>query len=87
MMVNIDMTRSRIAKSMTRSVTECRIWLSTGQGSQEMVDLLRGDPGMVLIAKLTEVVMAHIGHETEVTADSKSARSKAMRTVSKLVGG
>lgn len=84
--VNAQMIRERFARSMTRSVMECRIWLSATEGNQVAVDLLRGEEGAVATAKLVETLMAHIGHATAVTADSKAARSQARRVVSRLVG-
>lgn len=84
--VNAQMIRDRFARSMTRSIMECRIWLSATEGNQVAVDLLRGEEGAVAAAKLVETLMAHIGHETAVTADSKDARSKARRAVARIGG-
>jgi len=101
-MKSVEMVRVRLAKGIDHSLRQFLSWLSCTEGNSEETDRLRValaqselKPEPELIAKLTETVMEHLGHLTQVrgspdpgagygSRNGYEATSRARRVAAKL---
>jgi len=93
-MKNVEMVRMRLARGLDHSLKQFLSWLSCTEGNTQEIDQLRDalnrtnlKPEPELIAKLTETVLEHLGHKTQVNgipANGYTAMSRARRVAAKL---
>jgi hypothetical protein len=90
-MKEVQLVRQRLARGLDHSLKQFLTWFSCTDGNLEEVDSLRialtrsnTKPEPELIAKLTEVVLEHLGHRTQVNGKGNGNPSKAYRTAAKL---
>lgn len=78
---NVEQVRQRIARGQASELVRLRGFLSSIDGNQFAVDQLRGEMGDLLLADITELVLTHLGHTTEVTrmADGKDGVASQAR--------
>jgi len=81
---HVERIRARIVQGQVGELTRLRNYISLTDGNQEAVDLLRGDPGAMILAKVTDLLLKELGHETDTPVES--AASKVRRDVSRLRG-
>jgi hypothetical protein len=77
----VELVRRRVVSGMSNELVRIRSWLSCTEGNADSVDLLRGEQGEALVADLTEFIMLHLGHATEVTRmhDGKNGSASQSR--------
>jgi hypothetical protein len=80
-MEQVELVRRYVVSAMTNPLARIRVYVSGVDGNQDVVERLREDEFDKLLAKVTEVVMAHMGNKTAVSADQ--AHSAARRAVSR----
>lgn len=89
-MKSVELVRTRLARGLDQSLKQFLSWLSCTEGNTQETDDLRmalTKPEPELIAKLTETVMEHLGHKTQVNGmplNGYTAMSKARRVAAKL---
>lgn len=93
-MKSVELVRARLARGLDHSLKGFLTWLSCTEGNLSETDELRSalhrselKPEPELIAKLTETVLEHLGHRTQVNGDAVNgyqAMSKARRVAAKL---
>lgn len=64
---SVEQVRQRITRGQASELVRLRSFVSSIDGNQFAVDQLRGDVGDVLLADITELILTHLGHTTEVT--------------------
>lgn len=81
-MTNIELIRSRVTRGQASELTRLRIFLSSTDGNQDCVDRLHGSSGALLLAKVTDLIMRELGHETDASVeDPNSLVRRAVRRV------
>ena len=91
-MKQVELVRARLAKGMDTSLRQFLSWLSCVDGNVQETDHLRTalerttiKPEPELIAKLTETVMEHLGHKTQLRGAANShSRSPAIKAAARL---
>jgi hypothetical protein len=63
----VELTRKRVVSGISSEIVRLRSWISCLDGNAAAVEQLRGDPGEQLAADVTELIMTHLGHVTDVT--------------------
>ena len=63
----VELVRKRIVGGQSSEIVRFRSWLSSIDGNAHAVEQLRGEAGELLIADITELILTHLGHVTEVT--------------------
>lgn len=78
---SVEQVRQRITRGQASELVRLRSFLSSIDGNQYAVDQLRGEVGDLLLADITELVLTHLGHTTEVTrmADGKDGVASQAR--------
>ena len=78
---NVEQVRLRIARGQASELTRLRSFVSSIDGNQFAVDQLRGEIGDLLLADITELILTHLGHTTEITrmADGKDGVASQAR--------
>jgi len=79
---NVELIRSRITRGMAGELTRLRIFLSSTDGNQEAVDRLQGDGGNLLLARITDIILRELGHETNTPVED--AQSHVRRAVNRV---
>ena len=77
-MKNVELIRARIVRGMQGELVRIRSFLSSLDGNQEEVELLRGEQGTAILAVIADTVMRELGHTTELEPEdghSKTARA------------
>jgi hypothetical protein len=76
-MKDVELIRSSVLRNLSTALDRIRIHASGIPGNLEVVDALREEKHRVLLVRLTEVSMRHMGHTTviEDTAGSKTSRA------------
>lgn len=91
-MKNVTLVRERLARGLDHSLKQFLTWLSCTD-NPEATDHLREaivrtdlKPEPELIAHLTETVLEHLGHKTQVNGNGNgyAPQSKARRVAAKL---
>lgn len=82
---NVEQIRALIVRACAYVVDRTRIYTSQIDGNHAAVDTLRGDNADPLKARMTDLVLEHMGHETAVKAgtDGRVGESLSMRAVRK----
>lgn len=79
----VELVRERVTRGVSQELTRVRVWLSMTDGNAEPVEQLRGEPGVEIVAVLTDTIMRHLGHvDSEI--DPREARSHARRVAKKF---
>lgn len=76
-LVAVEQVRQRIARGQAGELSRLRIFLSSIDGNQHAVDSLRGEHGELLLADITELVLMHLGHTTELTRMQDGGNGRA----------
>lgn len=78
---NVEMIRAMAVRASSYLVDRVRIYTSGIDGNHDAVETLRGENADVLKAKISELVLEHMGHETAVKSgtDGRVGESLAMR--------
>lgn len=63
----VEQIRQRIARGQCSEIVRLRTFISSIDGNQHAVDCLHGKLGDLLLADITELILTHMGHTTEVT--------------------
>lgn len=86
-MKHVELIRSRILRGFSGEFARLRVYISGTDGNQESVDQLRGEPGELLLAKVTDMVMRELGHEVETPVEEKnSVVRRALKRVRRASG-
>ena len=82
---NVEMIRAMAVRASGYTVDRVRIYTSQIDGNHDAVELLRGNGGDMLKARIAELILEHMGHETAVKAgtDGRVGESLSMRAVRK----
>lgn len=93
-MKDVILVRQRLARGLDHSLKQFLTWLSCTDGNIDETDILRIaltrtelKPEPELIAKLTEIVLEHLGHKTRVNGTPTNGyepMSRARRVAAKL---
>lgn len=73
---NVELIRGFTANRMREFAIRLRNFISSASDNPDVVELLRGEDGLKIVAKLTEAVLVEIGHQTEVTAEDSNSRAR-----------
>lgn len=74
-MIQVDQVRARLVRGFDMEVKRVRIYLSMMGSHNEELPLLMGENGDKLVAKLTEITLAHLGHDEGKTAGTSNSRT------------
>lgn len=77
-MKQVELVRQRVAKGLHGELTRLRIWISAVEGNEEAVEKLRGKDCELLLATMTEGLLAHLGHTTAVKSDVTQSKARRM---------
>ena len=77
----VEQIRQRISRGQCSEIVRLRTFISSIDGNQHAVDSLHGKMGDLLLADITELILTHLGHTTEVTRmqDGSSGRASQAR--------
>jgi len=75
-MKHVDIIRQRILRGMASELIRLRTFVSMTDGNTEVVARLEGKEGNDLLARVTENLLAELGHVTQVTADDPASLSR-----------
>ena len=64
---NVEAVRQRVVRGQASELARLRTYISAIDGNQFAVDQLRGEVGDALLADVTELILTHLGHTTEIT--------------------
>jgi hypothetical protein len=81
-MKQVELIRARILRGMQGEVQRVRLYVGCLDGNTELVDRLHGQEFADAVAKLTECLMEHLGHQTELKGGV--TESKVRRLANKL---
>ena len=82
-MKDVEMIRASLLRHLSTALDRVRIHASGIPGNLEAVDSLREEKQRVLLVRLTEVSMRHMGHTTVI---EDTAGSKTSRAANKVLG-
>lgn len=68
-MKNVELIRARIVRGMQGELVRLRSFMSSLDGNQEEVELLRGEQGTAILAVVADTMMRELGHTTELSPD------------------
>lgn len=81
---HVEMIRQRILKGQVRELTLLRGYISLTDGNQSAVDRLHGETGNLILAKITDLVLKELGHETITPVEEKASHIR--REISRVRG-
>lgn len=86
-MKKVELIRERIVRGQSSELLRLRSFISMADNSNlEAIAALDPEPMRELVAEITELVMARLGHVNVVLVDDPKERSKARRAVAKTLG-
>lgn len=80
-MKHVEQMRARILRCQQQAIMGIRSYASMLDGNQDVVEMLKGDKGMQLLADVTDFILERLGHK--VKTPSKSPNSKTRRAAKK----
>lgn len=84
-MKHVEQMRARILRCQQQAIMGIRSYASMTGDNQDVVEMLKGDEGMQILADTTDFLMKRLGHE--VKTPSKSPYSKTRRRAKKVASG
>lgn len=76
----VEMIRKNAVLASRFAVQRVRIYTSSLDGNHDAVTRIQGDGETELVGRLVEVILEHMGHETELKAEgARATESKARR--------
>lgn len=81
-MKQVELIRARVVRGMQSELTRIRTFVACTDGNDEVIERLSNQGFADAIARLTEALMEHMGHETELSGDG--ARSQARKLANRL---
>lgn len=81
----VELVRQRIVRGQLSEIVKLRTYVSSIDGNAYAVERLRGNDGDALLADITELIMAHLGHSTSITRadDGHDGRASQARKASR----
>lgn len=70
-MQQVHNIRKRVVDGMSRELDKICVFVSTIDGNRTCVEALKGKLKVELLADICELVMVHMGRETEVTRQTE----------------
>lgn len=83
-MKQVELVRQRVTSGLHNELQRVRIWISGTEGNEACIEKLRGEALAALLAKMTEIMLSHLGHETSL--NGAVVQSKARRAANKVAG-
>lgn len=80
-MKHVEFMRKRILHCQQKALMGIRSYASMMDGNQDVIEKLKGDDGMQLLADVTDFILERLGHK--VKTPSKSPNSKTRRAAKK----
>lgn len=86
---HVEKIRTAIVHQQVTALSRLRNYVSMVDGNPEAVDLLRGEPGNLILAKVTDLILRELGHETSTPVEEKASpiRREITRVQGKIRGG
>ena len=75
-MKNVQQIRDRVMRTQHGALLGIRSYASMLDGSQEVVEKLRGDEGMQILADVTDFLMERLGHVNGTASTSPFSKTR-----------
>lgn len=73
---HVEQLRAWLVRANQQTIVKLRGYVSMVGDNAEAIELLRGEHGDLLLAHVTEVMLAGIGHETAVKANDPASKTR-----------
>ncbi len=89
-MKHVEHMRQRILHCQQKALMGIRSYASMMDGNRDVVEMLKGDEGMQILADVTDFLMERLGHKTKTKSSnlfSKTRRAAKKQTGKKAASG
>lgn len=85
-MKQVELIRARVVRGMQSEITRIRTFVACTDGNDEVIERLSNQGFADAIALLSEALMEHMGHETDLKGVGKSSRVEKLARAFKRKG-